>query len=403
MYVTACFSERFVAIFIKGTTIANRRLALEKKCLPECPRAINQSFPKQIMAINIRPVKIWPVLLCALVSGCSLQHHTDRAERSWLNAKLPSAELHSVSLTPEIGSSPDTVSEAFLTSSGASTYLLGQIESRDINELSGMAPVIGERDKYWAINDSGNRPQLFAFNGSGKNFGIIDLPVRNRDWEDLATFKLNAENWIAISETGDNVRRHSVSSIYFFKQPDIKDLPKQLELAYQLDFSYEDGPRNVESMSVSIRERKIYLISKDKAPRIYTLPLPTINDSDLTNKAQVAKYAGQLAELQATDDDAWWERAFAAGLLLTPTGLDFSAGDRMAVVSNYRHVYLFSRSGNEAWAAALSRAPKILTSHRMEQSESVAFSADGREVIVSSEGVNAPLLTIRPSVAAARL
>jgi len=30
MYVTACFSERFVAIFIKGTTIANRRLALKK-------------------------------------------------------------------------------------------------------------------------------------------------------------------------------------------------------------------------------------------------------------------------------------------------------------------------------------------------------------------------------------
>ncbi len=355
----------------------------------------------------MRPVKIWPVLLCALVSGCSLQHHTDRAERSWLNAKLLSPELHSVSLTPEIASSADTVGEAFLTTSGASTHLLGQIESRDIDELSGMAPVIGERDKYWAINDSGNKPQLFAINGSGKHFGKIDLPVLNRDWEDLATFDLNGENWIAISETGDNVRRHSVSSIYFFKQPDLKDLPKQLELAYQLDFSYEDGPRNVESMSVSVRERRIYLISKDKTPRIYTLPLPTITAGDQTGKARVtrnaARYAGQLAKLQATDDDAWWERTFAASLLLTPTGLDFSAGDRMAVVSNYRHVYLFSRSGDETWAAALTRAPKILTSHRMEQSESVAFSADGREVIVSSEGVNAPLLTIRPSVAAARL
>jgi len=352
------------------------------------------------MAINMRPVKIWPVLLCALVSGCSLQHHTDRAERSWLNARSLSAELHSVSLTPEVSSSSDA---AFLSASGASTYLLGQIESQAIDELSGIAPVIGERDKYWAINDSGNRPQLFAINGSGKNFGNIDIPVFNRDWEDLATFTFNGENWIAISETGDNVRIHSVSSIYFFRQPDVKDLPKRLKLAYQLDFSYEDGPRNVESMAVSVREKKIYLVSKDKTPNIYTLPLPAIADGELTRNVRVARNVGQLAELQSTDDDAWWERTFARSLLLTPTALDFSSGDRMAVVSNYRHVYLFSRLGDEPWALALSRAPMILTSHRMEQSESVAFSADEREVIVSSEGVNAPLLTIRPSVAAAGL
>ena len=188
-------------------------------------------------------------------------------------------------------------------------------------------------------------------------------------------------------------------------------MPKRLTLAHRLDFSYEDGPQNVESLSVSVGEKKIYLISKEKTATIYSLQLPELIADDLAtgpaddsnNTLQVAGKVGQLAELKSTHDDAWWERMFARSLLLTPTALDFSADDRMAVVSNYRHVYLFSRTGTEAWAVALARAPKILTSHRLEQGESVTFSVDAREVIVGSEGVNAPLLTIRPSVAAAKL
>ena len=341
------------------------------------------------------PVKSWPVLLCAFfVCGCSLQQHTERAERSWLSANSLSAVLHRVSLTPQDSAADDS----FLTATGAATYLLGNIESADINELSGIAPVVGERNKYWAVNDSGNRPELFAVNGSGKHLGRVKLPVLNRDWEDLASFSVNGTNWIAISETGDNVRRHGVSTLYFFKQPDINALPQQLEVAHRMDFSYEDGPQNVESMSVSVREKKIYLISKGGTSSVYTLPLVDIGGVGSTRSTQVARRAGQLAELPPTTDDVWWERQFAAGVLLTPTALDISADDQMAVVSNYRHVYLFLRPDNESWATALARAPQILTSHRMEQSESVAFSADAREVIVSSEGVNAPMLTIQPSV-----
>ena len=82
------------------------------------------------------PVKSWPVLLCAFfVCGCSLQQHTERAERSWLSANSSSAALHRVSLTPQDIPADDS----FLTATGAATYLLGNIESADINELSGIA------------------------------------------------------------------------------------------------------------------------------------------------------------------------------------------------------------------------------------------------------------------------
>jgi len=346
----------------------------------------------------MNPVKAWPVLVSLLVGGCSLQHHIDRAERVWLSANSLNAALHSVTLHSGDYSDVKTAEVSFLNAGIANTYLRGQLQSHELDELSGIAPIIGERDKYWAINDSGNRPRLFAINASGRQLATINVEGFNRDWEDLASFEYNDETWIAISESGDNMRRHAISSIYFFRQPDIKQPPQSVKPAYRLDYSYQDGPKNVESMAVSAAEGKIYLIAKDSsAANIYTMPLVVPAAEQNTGTSVVAQKVGTLADLQSTDDDTWWERWFAGRFLLTATSLDFSHDNQMAVVSNYRHVYLFKRRNLESWAVALSREPVLLTTHRMEQSESVAFSADAREVIVSSEGVGAPVLAIRPS------
>lgn len=341
----------------------------------------------------IRPVVL---LLSALLAGCSLQHHTDRAERQWLSAKAAQSALHSVTLANASAFATTNTASSFFNASSASTYLNGQIQSPAITELSGMSPVLGEKNRYWAINDSGNRSQLFVLDARGRHLGETELPVFNRDWEDLASFVYNGENYLAVAETGDNLRRYPISSIFIFKQPDVNNLPKRLRLYHRIDFSYEDGPRNVESMSVSAAESKIYLIAKNRAEaNVYTLPLALGQSS--TQEVSIARRAGQLAQLQSSGSGAWWERWFAGRLLLTATALDISADDRLAVVANYRHVYLFRKNSGEQWHEAFARAPEIITTHRLAQSESVVFSVDATEVIVSSEGDRAPMLAIRPT------
>lgn len=352
----------------------------------------------------MRLLRIWPVVLNLFILGCSLQQQADRAERVWLNASLLDAALHEVKLDKS-GALPNEVdleqenSKWFLTATGASTHLLGKLQSSELRELSGLAPVLGERNKYWAINDSGNKPELFAINRSGTHLASIDLSVRNRDWEDLSSYSYNGENFIALAETGDNLKIHSVSSIYIFRQPDFNNLPSQLKPVRRIDFSYEDGSKNVESMAVSVAEGRIYLIAKDRSePGVYALPLAVVHDENRDPKGKLtAAKVGQLAELHAHQDDVWWERRLAGRILYEATAADISADDRTAVVANYRHVYLFKRHGEESWASALARKPQILSSHRMQQSEAVAFSANSDEVIVSSEGVNAPLLAVKPS------
>ncbi len=342
-------------------------------------------------------LKIWPVIFSLLACGCSLQHHTERAERIWLNAGSTNSLVHRAELRDSVPTDEaSTVDHSFLTASGADTYYSGQTQSSAITELSGVAAVIGQRNKYWGVNDSGNQASLFAFDLTGRHIADIDLSISNRDWEDLATFTLNGENWIALADTGDNLQRHAVSTIYIFRQPDVNNPPDQLAPFREINFSYEGGPRNVESMAVSVAEGKIYLIAKDDSdPALYTLPLVPVN-ANSQDQNTVAIRVGQLASLNASSDDVWWERTFARKILFEATAADINVDNRTAIVANYRHVYLFKRDEAESWAQAFSRSPLIISSHRMQQSEAVAFAAKGDQILVGSEGINAPLLVIRP-------
>lgn len=323
--------------------------------------------------------------------GCSLQYQTDRAEYRWLQAKRVNLALHNVELDGGITNEP---SETFAGSQSASTYLTGQIEAQAITELSGLAPVRGSKNLYWAINDSGNRPELFVMTNTGKHVATLDVPASNRDWEDLASFEIDGESWLVIGETGDNLRRYSTSSLLFFKQPDMTDLPRTLPVHHRVVFEYEDGAQNVESIAVSVKEQRILLVTKDAvSAKIYSLPLSNAAPNNILKAVRV----GQLAELRSTEEDKLWEKLLAKRFLLPPTAMDIDADDRFAVVANYRHAYLFRRQPGESWIQALSRKPQVLSTHRMQQSESIAFSADSGRVILSSEGRNAPVLTVLPA------
>jgi len=322
-----------------------------------------------------------------------LQQQRDRAERQWLQTNTVQSTVHHVELAPVRNA---TKGDGSLYSSRyASTRLSGHLDSAAIDELSGLAPFRGSKNSYWAINDSGNPSELFVATESGQLKATIALPVINRDWEDLASFSSNGKNWLVVADTGDNLRRRTTSTLYFFIQPDASNLPESLKLHHRVDFNYAEGPKNVESMAVSISEQKIFLIAKENGrASIYSLPLLLEQPGDVLT----AQADGSLFETFSTRDTKWWERTFAKRFLLAPTALDISADDRLAVVANYRHAYLFRRASGESWTTAFSKKPQVLLTHRMEQSEAVAFSPDSKQVIISSEGLNAPVLLVSPAV-----
>jgi len=271
------------------------------------------------------------------------------------------------------------------------TWQTGSLQVSALDELSGLAASRRNPGVYWAINDSGNQSRLFAIDRTGRHVASHVVPVRNRDWEDISVFEDNGDSWLLIADTGDNLRRRSYSILYIFKEPDIQMAGKPLPLHRKIVFAYDGGPENVESVSVSVSDRAIYFLGKGSGSAgLYTLPLDVAPDAGLVTASKVAS----LDSLPWGEGASWWEQAFASRVLMAATSMDISADERLAIIGNYRYVYLFRRDPDQNWAQALTAKPQIITSHRLAQSESVAFSVAGDTVLVGSEGRHAPILLV---------
>lgn len=336
-------------------------------------------------------------LILATQTSCTSKYSAT-VQKSWLGQSSARSVIHETAAAasvPVVGAQMSDVAEWF--NLPVRTHLAGRIESPKITELSGMAASRTRRDIYWALNDSGNQPELFAMNSAGKHIGSRKIALQNRDWEDMSGFVDSGTSWILVADTGDNLRRRSEVQLRFFREAELYGEGEKLQPDHSLSLTYEDGPQNVESVAVSLADRAVYLVAKaPHGANLYSVPL----DDAMRSTKLIARKVGAIQPLGWTEDDAWWEKILVSGVLQTPTAMDISADETMAVVANYRHVYLYRRGESQSWPQALAGEPRIITSHRMAQSESVAFSADGRSVLVGSEGKHAPILIVKSSATA---
>ena len=84
----------------------------------------------------------------------------------------------------------------------------GELANPQIQEASGLAPSRLNSEILWTINDSGDDPILYAVSTTGADLGTIKVAgARNRDWEDLASFRLNDTAYLLIADIGDNRRK----------------------------------------------------------------------------------------------------------------------------------------------------------------------------------------------------
>ncbi len=316
--------------------------------------------------------------------GCG-QFYRDSTQQNW----LVNFEKYT---TAETASHPPGDSHAAPSSDVGvfATSVSGQLSDPHLGELSGLAASGVHLNRYWAINDSGNPSDLYSMSANGQVSSVHSLPFRNRDWEALDQFTVDGVSWLLVADTGDNLARRAQSQLYIFPEPDpVADLP--VTDVKRVRFGYEGGPQNVEAVAVSVLDNAIYFIAKNATnPEIFSLPLDTAMETD---KPMTARRVGSIQPLQFTRKSRVIERVLASRLLLGPTGFDISDDEQLAVVGNYRHVYLYRRGQAQSWEQALRQPPETIATHRLAQSESVAFGADAM-VLVGSEGMQAPLLRI---------
>ena len=258
-----------------------------------------------------------------------------------------------------------------------------------LRETSGLAASPGDERFLWAINDSGNTPDLFLLDGFGGAHGRVRISAQqNSDWEDLASFTLDGRPYLLIADTGDNLAGRKLCALIVVPEPDVRNgqVDGDVEPAWVIRFVYEDGPRDCEAVAVDARERKVFLISKRTwPPMLYEIPLRPPSSKE----SVVARRIGSVNLPKA---DAW-EGPYAA----QPTGLSFSPDGLVAAVLTYARVFLFPRRPGEDWGSAFAREPVKLSRHGLEQAEGIGFSRNGRNIHVVSEGLHGSMVTYEAS------
>ena len=266
--------------------------------------------------------------------------------------------------------------------------LAGYIESKSLREASGLTRSNIRDDLIWAINDDGP-PDLYALGLAGEKRGKVRIEkAKNRDWEDLASFVLDGTAYLLVADIGDNEAGRKDVTLYIVEEPDPDD--DDAKIAWEIEFTYPEGPRDAEALAVDAAAEQILVLSKRDIPaRLYSLPLRTDGDDRV-----IADFLGMLHELPQptrrdvnnarTLNDWHWQ----------PTGMDIAPAGDGALILTYRGIYYFGRQDEEDWMEALSRSPLGASLGRYRNAESIAFGTDGSNAFVTAEKKHAPLLRI---------
>ncbi|MFM2199615.1 MAG: hypothetical protein RLZZ505_3047 [Verrucomicrobiota bacterium] len=258
-----------------------------------------------------------------------------------------------------------------------------KLTSPAVTEASGLAASPSADGFLWMINDSGGTPEIHLAQTDGTSRGSVTVgDTKNIDWEDLAAFQSEGKPYLLIADTGDNGSARKSVTLHIVREPklpvDGETLSEKVQVAFKIEFTYEDGPRDCESVAVDAENGKVILISKrTDPPCVYELPLKPSENAIARKIGTTATKAPGIVSIRFANQ---------------PTGLDISACHRSATVVTYHGLFLFRRMEKESWAEVFAKTPEALAPHKLQQAEAVAFSRDGKSIFAVSEKANSPVV-----------
>ena len=244
---------------------------------------------------------------------------------------------------------------------------LGEIESDEILEASGIASSRFNQNILWTHNDSGDLNRIFAMDINGNHVGEFFLNnVENRDWEDIAIGPGPMEDvdYIFVGDIGDNRSENDVKYIYRFAEPQVsmenQSSVINIDSIESISFQYEDGNRDAETLIVDPITKDIIIISKreESAVHVYLLPFPHDTENILTAQLIMTKDFYPNTNFNTT-------QRIVAG--------DISKDGSDILIKSYTDVFYFSRESNQSIFDALNTSGVKLPYVTEPQGEAICW------------------------------
>jgi hypothetical protein len=226
-----------------------------------------------------------------------------------------------------------------------------------------------------AMNDGGDRVEVFVLDGACTVIDVRTADIDPYDPEDLA---LSADGTIWLADTGDNDHQRATVALIGL-HPDGSSTLTRL--------SYPDGPHDAEALLLA-PDGTPYLVTKEVlgASAVYRPDAPLADGATvpLTN----------VLSLGFTLTGTAGGPVGRAGQLLVTGGAVSADGQRVAL-RTYTDAYVWPLTGSDV-VGALSRSPVRLPLPDSPQGEAITFAANGRDLLVSGEGLPA-VVTVVPA------
>ncbi|MEM6689996.1 MAG: hypothetical protein AAF664_11255 [Planctomycetota bacterium] len=254
----------------------------------------------------------------------------------------------------------------------------------ELGESSGLGFSRRRPDYLWTHNDSGNEPEIFAFNLKGKLTASVDFSddVKSRDWEDMACFTYDDQPMILVADCGDNWARRKNIKFYIFAEPDpAKD--STVKNVTSITVRYGDhsssggppgGPRDCEAVAVCEATNEIWLISKSVLPHctLWKIPLPP-----LPGKKSYEMEADYVATMN----------------IPLVTGADIDRNSRALWLGGYFYAFKIPLGDDPNDLENFANVPSPITIPPLRQVEALALDEHGNPWI-TSEGTPAKLAPV---------
>jgi len=252
----------------------------------------------------------------------------------------------------------------------------------ELHEASGVARDPRRADLFWAHNDSGNDPELYAIDLEGNVLRVVPIVgATARDLEDLAIGPCPGGACLYLADIGDNLAVHSSVSVHRLPLPSLPDPqgalevdtpPVEPEASWRL--VYEDGARDAESLAVDAERSELIVISKGR-------------------NREIALYSARIADLH--DGSTEPDTLRRIGRLPLPIGVnsgqfvtaaDLSPDATTLAVRSYTTLYQFAWTGSATFDSTRASGWASLIAAREAQGEGMTWDVTGETLILVSEG-----------------
>lgn len=250
------------------------------------------------------------------------------------------------------------------------------LAASQLTESSGIC--IGGTNTIWSHNDSGGKPVFYGFTPTGQLIAKMSVAGAEAvDWEDACSLQLDGVTYLAAADVGDNVAKRKQVEIYIVREPKLNG-PKvgsqapelSVPLAGQISVTFASGPVNCESVAYD-PIRRVFLLPSKEAARCR---LFEVDAKKIEGKMSVTATASQSLFLPLA------------------TGADISRDGKLLVICSYGPGCLLTRTdGGEKWDV---NSPTIFKLPNRRQGEAICFSADSKQLLLTSEFAPTPLHTI---------